>query len=272
MRRRAAWAILAILLLALTPPAVAAELCATEAHVAWVVDHETATVSGAHVEVPGCADGDVVGLQLLTDDGDLPSDPILTEALDERAAFDLRPFDVHIEPVIGVRVLLTDRSTAEPGYEITVERRFFNRAGNEQRGLRETSTLFVPLGETYTVAGPPARYQAVGCGEPGVEPTDDLVGEGPGTVEPDASGRHLACFQLITGAPNDGGVDVLDDALTRDPSAGGTTDTTTVLATATSADGALPRTGFDLWSLLALVMVLGVSGWAALRTGREEGS
>lgn len=63
----------------LSSPATATEAaegdpCSTTASVSWLTNHEDVTVEGAVVDVPGCADGEPVGLQLLTDDGGLPAE------------------------------------------------------------------------------------------------------------------------------------------------------------------------------------------------------
>jgi putative cell wall-binding protein len=93
------------------PPVLALQasggVCSTTARVAWNTDLDTLAVQGVTVEVPGCADGEVVGLQLFTDDGNIPAgDPLLTTARAGRATFDVSELGVGIEPVTGVRVFL----------------------------------------------------------------------------------------------------------------------------------------------------------------------
>jgi hypothetical protein len=85
------------------------------------------------VEVRGCEDGTPVGLQLITDDGDVPAEALVSEVTSEHAHFDLEPLGLRIEPVIGVRVFIYGDPVAE-FVTIVVEQRLFATSGNEQRG------------------------------------------------------------------------------------------------------------------------------------------
>lgn len=188
------------------------ELCTDFASMSWETDITTLTVAGATVEVKGCDDGEPVGLQLITDEGDVPDDgPIMKEAADERAFFDLTDFEQDIEPVTGVRVYLQLADEVEY-WEITVERRFFNMPGNEQLGLRQTTVLLVPDGGTYRVPGAPGGYDEVACEDVGVDIDDiddSLEGDDNGRqgsgeeFTATESGRHLACYQQTPGEPRE---------------------------------------------------------------------
>jgi putative cell wall-binding protein len=90
-------------------------LCSNTANVSWETNMAELTVTGVFVDVPGCGDDELVGLQLLTDDGDIPSgDPLLTRSSADRAFFDIAHLDVGIMPVTGMRVFLEDRA-GQPG-------------------------------------------------------------------------------------------------------------------------------------------------------------
>ena len=57
-------------LLVPAPAAVAeGQLCADTATVSWQTDVGKLQVTGVFVEVPGCEDGEFVGIELLMDDG-----------------------------------------------------------------------------------------------------------------------------------------------------------------------------------------------------------
>lgn len=161
-------------------------------------------------------------------------------------------------------VMATDRfsvSVTEPAeLLITVEQRFFNRAGNEQVGLRESTDLGVPPGGSYVVPRAGPGYEDIACDTVDARTEERLVGEGQGTFVAEASGRHLACYRQLPGTP--GGpssgppgtddVEVLGVALER------TEDATysAVLGTA------LARTGGGLTSLLfvaGLCLLFGVT-------------
>lgn len=181
----------ALLLAPLPAPVLAAAAdssgCTDDAHVRWEVDVDRSTVDGASVEVPGCADGDLVGLQLIMEDGDLPREPLVAAVVDERAVFDLTPYSPGIAPTIGVRVSLHPSGdvAGDDRIEVMVERRYFNHAGNEQRGLREVERFSLDVGATYVVPGAPDGYRTTDCSEVGV--SEDVVGEGVGTFIP----QHL---------------------------------------------------------------------------------
>jgi hypothetical protein len=223
---------LVVCLLALLPaPAFGAEAeaCTETANVTWETNWEDVTVTGAIVEVPGCADGDQVGLQLLTDDGDLPAEPLVSEVEAEHAWFDLDHLDVRIEPVIGVRVLLYGEAIVEI-VQISVEQRFFAQSENEQRGLRRTTPLEVPIGGQYLVPDAPTRYDVVACADMNTTLPNDLVGQGAGTFTATTAGTHVVCYQQQAGTPGGApdvedpsvvqGTDVLGDNITRPAPAG----------------------------------------------------
>jgi hypothetical protein len=85
---------------------VAGRPCSSDATVLWETGHPNLRVTGATVDVPGCDDDEIVGLQVITDAGDVPSEMLFAEVVDERAFFDLSPYDIGIEPTTGVRVAL----------------------------------------------------------------------------------------------------------------------------------------------------------------------
>lgn len=201
--------------------------CTDTADVSWEVDPDTVTVSGAVVDVPGCEDGDEVGLQLITDDGDVPAEPLVEQVEDERVRFDLEPLNMRIEPVTGVRVLLYGEVVVEL-VDIVVEQRFFSSSGNEQRGLREVTELGVREGGTYTVPGAPTRYEVVDCeADLDVDVPGDVIEQGEGSFEATEDGRHLVCYQQLPGTPGgppdveepvvDDETDVSDDGETGGP-------------------------------------------------------
>lgn len=237
--------------------AQAPEACTDTANVSWETDWDTVTVEAAIVHVPGCVDGDEVGLQLLTDDGDLPTEPLVGTVDDERVRFDLSGFDVRIEPVIGVRVLLYGETLVEI-VGIVVEQRFFAQNGNEQRGLLRTTTLEVPLGGTYEVPGAPTRYDVVSCSDMGWTAPVDLVGQGAGTFTATEAGRHVVCYQQRPGTPG-GPPDV------EDPVVGDDTDVLGDQVTRpapTTGGGPLASTG-------ANVAMLGLLGLLLIAAGRR---
>jgi hypothetical protein len=194
-------------------------LCSSAARVSWVTESQTATVEDAIVDVPGCADGEAIGIQLLTEHGDIPGvGPLMTEVENERARFDLSHLAVRIEPVTGVRVFLELQGDEQYTWQITVDRRFFNPAGSEQVGLRDLTVLQVPHGGSYRVEGAPTRYRETACADLGYRP-DDRIAEGSGVFE-DVSqgGRHIVCFQQVTPGRGQGSdTEVLDGSLERDP-------------------------------------------------------
>jgi hypothetical protein len=256
--RQVLWMILAATVnLLAAPTSVLAEtspsgICSSTARVSWVAEWQTATVEAAIVEVPGCADGEAIGIQLLTEHGDLPGDgPLMTEVANESARFDFSHAAVRIEPVTGVRVFLELRGDEQYVWQITVERRFFNPAGSEQMGLRDLTILQIPHDGSYRVEGAPSRYRVTACADLGYRP-DDRIAEGSGVFEDVIEGgRHVVCFQQVTPGRGQGGVtEVLHGPLERDPD-----DRTDVLGTSherpapSSTAGRLGRlamTGNDL--------------------------
>jgi hypothetical protein len=259
--------LLALASLVVLPGTGQATTCSEVANVLWETDTSRLIVTGAIVAVPGCADGEVVAFQLLLDDGsELPEDgPLMGTVTDERARFDLSEARVKIEPVTGVRVFLEIQGDEQYTWQITVDRRFFNAAGNEQVGLRDLTILQVPHDGSYRVEGAPARYLETSCAELGYEQAD-AIAEGSGTFENvTAGGRHIVCYQQTTagrGPANASDTDVLDGSLERDPD-----DRTEVLRTSherpgpSSTAGPLGRlamTGNDL--LLAATIGLATVG------------
>jgi hypothetical protein len=184
------------------PPAAAAGLCSSTATVAWETNFADATVAAVAIDVPGCSDGEAVGIQLLLDDeSELPKDgPLMGQVSGERAVFDVSGLDIRIEPVTGIRVFLELSGGEQLTYQVTVDRRFFSSAGSEQVGLRQLTVLNVPFGSSYLVPGAPNRYTEVRCETVGYAP-EDASDEGSGTFSATASGRHIACFQQVPGAP-----------------------------------------------------------------------
>lgn len=189
--------------------------CTDTVSVRWQVDHERVTVDAAVVEAPGCPDGTPVGIQLITDDGDVPDEPLVESSTNERATFDLTDYALRVEPVTGVRVFL-EGEAVEGTVTIIIDRRFFNPAGNEQVGLRDRRTTTLEIGTTYLVAGPPDGYGEVSCDDVDLV-VEDAVGEGVGLFTATAAGRHVACFQKQVGPARDDvdGTDVLGNILTR---------------------------------------------------------
>lgn len=187
---------------ALPALAAAGTACTDGVQVSWRTNWDAATVEGIVVAADGCGDGEPVGIQLLTDDGDVPADgPLMGEVSDERAFFDITEYAVRIEPVTGIRVFLQVSDGEQYTWQITVDRRFFNQAGNEQVGLRQLTVLNVPHGGSYTVPGAPTRYDEVVCADVGHEP-DGVIAEGSGTFhDVSRSGLHIACYQQRPGTP-----------------------------------------------------------------------
>ena len=188
--------------MALAPAASASgTACSDTANVGWSVDHETVTVAGAHVQVPGCADGEWVGIELITTEGDVPSDgPLASEVVDQVANFDLSDLELRIEPVTGIRVYLEIAGEPTPIVAIDVDQRFFNPAGNEQIGRGLITTLILGVGQEYEVPSDYVGYEPADCSDLGVTAPDDLVAEGTGTFTANESGTHLACYQQQPGS------------------------------------------------------------------------
>lgn len=266
-------AALCMLLLALLPaPVLAAAAddagCTDAAHVRWDVDIDQSTVEGASVDVPGCADGDLVGLQLIMEDGDLPSEPLVAAVEDEKAVFDLTPYAPGIAPTIGVRVTLhpSEGVAGDERIEVTVERRYFNPAGNEQRALREIERLSLDVGSAYVVAGPPDGYRVTDCSAVGV--SEDVVGEGVGTFIATESGRHLACYRMTPGAPASPPDETaaLDDTVTRP---GVVAPGSPSVVSGAPTDAVLARTGASVAVMLVLGMLMLGLGWRLTQTRRH---
>jgi hypothetical protein len=194
-----------LILMVMTPAAAAAPTgapCTDTATVGWSVDLDSGVVTGATVAVRGCADGEIVGLQLLTVAGDVPAEePLVADVEAERATFDLTPFALRVEPIVGVRVFLIGADDGDL-VVISVDQRFFNRPGNEQVGLRQLAVLQLPVGSSYLVPGPPSGYVEVHCEfDLGLLPADDHIGDGSGSFTAVASGVHRVCHQRRPGPP-----------------------------------------------------------------------
>lgn len=283
-------AALAALMLVPTTPALAGQLCSNTADVSWEVDHATVTVTGVFVEVEGCDDGEFVGIELITDDGDLPDDgPLPGQVEDEVAYFDISDWELRVEPVTGIRVYLEVHGVPTPVVTITVEQRFFNPAGNEQVGRSHTTQLIVSLGGTYSVPGAPDGYREVACdgmnlrvGPDEPEPQE----AGSGEFEAERSGLHRVCYQMIapgTGAAPPGQSDtrdadepveveepeVLDAVLDRDDPDTADDESDRDAGT-TVLDDVLARTGLDLGGLLWLGFGLLLLGSAITRSWRRS--
>jgi hypothetical protein len=236
--------------------------CAEAAHVSWETNWNDVTVTGAVVEVRGCEDGTPVGLQLITDDGDVPAEALVSEVTDEQAHFDLEPLGLRIEPVIGVRVFIYGDPVAE-FVTIIVEQRLFATSGNEQRGLRQATVLDVPLGGRYLVPGAPTRYEVVACAAMNTTLPGDLVAQGAGTFTATEPGTHVVCYQQQPGTP--GGApdletprvlddtEVLEGAFEADPPA--------------SADDSLATTGLNVLAVGLFTLVLLIVGRRLTRIG-----
>lgn len=238
--------------------AQAPEACTDTANVTWETDWDTVTVEAALVHVPGCVDGDEVGLQLLTDDGDLPAELMVSTVDDERVRFDLSGLDVRIEPVIGVRVLLYGETLVEI-VGIVVEQRFFAQNGSEQRGLLRTTTLEVPLGGTYEVPGAPTRYVVANCSDMRWVAPDDLVGQGAGSFEATEGRRHVVCYQQQAGTA--GGPPDVEDPIVGDD--------TEVLAEQVTRPAPSTQRGTPLARTGADVLMLGMGGLVLIAAGRR---
>jgi hypothetical protein len=264
------------------PAAGDGTICAGLARVGWDVDLDDVSVRGATVAVQGCDDGEPVGLQLIIDDGDVPDDgPLFAEVVDEVASFDLSPLGVGVEPVVGVRVFLVVQNEPVELLSLTIEQRFFNPAGNEQQGLRRTSSLLVAPGASYLVPGAGRGYTDVACADVSTTLPPDLTAQGAGTFTVSDAGTHVVCYQQLPGqqggpGPGGPGVEppqVLGVALERDidPTAAGSgtsrDDGTTVLGRV------LARTGIDA-ALLAFVgaVLLAVGGRLVLHRRRLRGA
>ncbi len=196
------------LLLLASPSALAddeaeGEICTGLAIVSWDVDFGGLMVRGAELSVPGCDDGEPVGLRLLTTDGELPAaEQLWAEVEDEFATFDLTDLEVEIEPLIGVRVYLVIDGVPTPLATIRVEQRFFNVPGSEQNGLRVTTELSVALGSAYSVPAANDGWEHVDCDDVNLQVDEDPIATGIGQFEAETSGLHIACYQQV---PGDGG-------------------------------------------------------------------
>lgn len=101
------WLALLAVTTSATPALAAPEVgqpCTTSAHVSWRPDEDVRHIDEVVVTVPGCDDGEPVSLQVLTTRGDVPDTPLTVPARDGRAVFDVRHYDLGIEPVIGAQV------------------------------------------------------------------------------------------------------------------------------------------------------------------------
>lgn len=283
MRASAVFAPLLILLVVVlvfaTPGLAAAQPagCTDEASVSWDTDPGLSTVSRAHVSVPGCSDGEGVGLQLLQGDEVLPSEPLIQQVTDERAVFDLTSLAVGIEPVTGVRILLYGDVTGDSGplpVEIEVEQRYFNAPGREQVGLRRSDVLTVPVGDSYVVPQPGAAYETVPCAGVGVDPTG-IIAEGVGVFEATEGGRHLACHRRTgpgaTERPTAVGPTVLVGGHASAVDVTGEGPDIDVLGGDPPASGdGLPRTGDHILLLLAIAFAASVLGLSIITSSRRD--
>lgn len=258
-------------------------ICTGLARVGWDVDLGDVSLRGATVTVEGCDDGEPVGLQLVTDDGDVPADgPLFAEVVDERASFDLAPLAVGVEPVVGVRVFLVLDDVPVELVTVRIEQRFFNQAGNEQLGLRATTSLSLAPGASYLVPGAGRGYADVSCSSVRAMLPADLVAEGAGTFTVTIGGTHVACYQQrpgTPGGPGQGGPgaappDVLGVVLERDRTEGGQAGSSGGRSDGAS-DGpsvlgiSLAATGIELSTLLLVAAVLvAVGGRLALHRRR----
>lgn len=292
--------VVAVLALGTSPAAAAvdepdADVCADQVRPSWdqvtTVDG-VVTVGVAILDLPGCTDGEVVGLQLLLDDQLVPDERLHAVVTDGRARFDLTPFDIPVAPVTGVQVTLVDASAT---IAIDVERRYLNPAGNEQVGLASIERRELAPGSTYTVASERAGYVATDCDAAGITATSGpVVAEGAGGPFTAATpGTHLACFQQVPGPPagpggpggpgGGDGTEVLGEVIERDgvAGAGGGSGTAGPGGGAASAgDGdtevlssvlrRLPVTGDDLTRLAALAGGMLGAGVAALSWRRRR--
>jgi hypothetical protein len=250
--------------------------CADTAKVGWEIDLETSTVTGVRVEVPGCDDGEFVGIELITDAGDVPSEePLAGEVAAEVATFDVTSFGLHVEPVTGIRVYLEVDAIPVPVVAITVEQRFFNPAGNEQFGLRVTTPLTIPFEQSYTVPSAGPGYQDADCDETNLVLDDGeapVVGWGTGDFVATASGRHIACYQQVPGSPGGPSTappevqepEVLGVVLER-----GAADTGDHGDDASALGQVLARTGLDAIHLIVSAAIALVGG-TALLVGRPS--
>jgi hypothetical protein len=263
----------ALLVIVLIPVPAAADqgrICSEVAHVSWLTDWDTASVDGAVVEVPGCEAGEPVGIQLITEGGDVPAaGPLMGQAEDGRAAFDLAYLSQRIEPVTGVRVFLELHEAEVVFFEITVDRRFFNAPGNEQVGLRQVTVLTVAQGAEYDVPGAPSGYAEVACDEVVRSPSDDVVTEGSGTHVAAGPGLHVVCYQQ-TPSPRGDGPPTETEVLAEIVEMGEPTTETAgsgleVLGLSDSAPSPLARTGANLLLALGLGSLLLIAGLTVLR-------
>lgn len=266
------WLVLLAALCSALPAGAQAVACTETAHVSWETNWDDVTVEAAIVEVPGCVDGDEVGIQLLTDDGDLPAEPMVGQVQDEHVRFDLSSLHVGIEPVTGVRVLLYGETIVEIVH-IDVVQRFFSQSGNEQRGLLRTTELEVPVGGQYHVPGAPNRYEVAACSEMRRwSPPSDLVGQGAGTFTATEAGRHVVCYQQAPGT-HGGRPDVDDPGVDETDVLGNQAVTPSTLVPGRGATGGLlASTGANLavLALAALFLVVAGRRLSRVRAGSQR--
>lgn len=267
MRRAAG--LVPLLVLLLTAPSAAAlpvREAPDSAHVTWRVDPDRGSIEAAMVDVAGGADGDPVGLQLITADGNVPTEPLVRRVADGHAWFDLADHQLDVEAVTGVRVLL-GRTAREGVLRILVDQRFFNRGGREQVGLRAMTLLRIERGDTYTPPAVPARYAPVSCRTVGLTAQADVVAEGTGTFSATTTGRHLVCYRLRELGPtqDDEESGVLGDATTVGE------DVADAPATHADAD-LLPATGGQVPQLALVALVVTTIGVLLLRLRRRRPS
>lgn len=115
--RLLALALVALLgLAAPTAPAGAQDAgCAEDATVRWTLDLTGPEVIGARVTVPGCPDGETVGLQLVTETGMVPAEGWLTgELVGQEVSFDISAPRPTVAEVTGVAVSVVTSRTPPP--------------------------------------------------------------------------------------------------------------------------------------------------------------
>jgi hypothetical protein len=257
------------------------QLCSIVADVSWQTDASKLTVDGAIVDVGSCEDGAPIGIQLVTDDGDVPPQgPLMGAVEGGQGVFDLVPYEQRIEPVTGVRVFLQIQEDEFVFFEVTVDRRFFSAPGNEQVGRRQVTSLHVPLDGEYVVPGAPSGYTDVACSDVNTTIDDDVVEQGTGTFTATEAGRHLACYRqtpgVAPGGPDGQGTEVLDGSVTAgDEPVIAAEDGVEVLgasdgrAQSAPGTGSLASTGANVWLLVGFGALLVAVGSRLVRPDRR---
>jgi hypothetical protein len=128
-------------------PALAndAATCTNAADISWEVDRSDHRVRTIIVEVDGCDGGELVGIQLITEDGDVPpSAPLVGEAWEGTATFDLMDTGLYVAPITGVRVFLELSGGEQVTWQITVDRRFFSSQAANRWGCDSSPSSTCP--------------------------------------------------------------------------------------------------------------------------------